>query len=737
MPTSPPTPAQLLATPVQYLKGVGPERAELLHKLGLKTAADVLFHFPREYQDFTDQREMNQLEEGKLQSVRGVIEDIDFRPTSSGGSVLGVLVRGAAGYLRALWFNQPYQREKFSLGQRVLLSGKPKYEGLVWQMAHPRVETLAEEEEEPKTKILPVYPLTEGVQQWHLRKIVRQALEGYVDLLDEVFPPEYLETHDLWPIRRALPEIHFPASQENLEHARRRFVYQELFLLQLALAVKRRRQHDQRQAPRLEATAKIDARIRRLFPFELTPGQENAIAEIRADMAGPRPMNRLLQGDVGSGKTIVAVYALLLAVAHGYQAVLMAPTEVLARQHAQTIEKILAASQVRRVQLIGGMPSEKRAALVNLIAEGQADVVVGTQAIIQEDVAFAKLGLVVIDEQHKFGVRQRAVLKGQAGRVEGRESRVENKDQTSNPRPSTLDSRPSPLALRPSTFDSILDPHYLVMTATPIPRTVALTLFGDLDVSTLRDAPPGRQTVHTYLAGDAQRAKWWDFFRRKLREGRQGYVVTPLVEESDRTAAVSVEETFEALANGELADFRLGLIHGRMTAEEKDAVMENFRRGEIQVLVSTSVVEVGVDVPNATLMTIESGQRFGLAQLHQLRGRIHRGRYPGFCCVFGEPKTEESQERLKAFISTTDGFALAETDFRLRGPGELFGTRQHGLPPLRIADLLLDGEVLEEARRDAQALVAADPGLSCPEHALLRRRMAHLYGQVLELGDVG
>ena len=489
--------------------------------------------------------------------------------------------------------------------------------------------------------------------------------------LEEVFPEEYLAAHDLWPLSQALPQVHFPNDQESLDRARRRLVYQELFILQLALAVRRQQQHDQRRAAALEATAKIDARIRRLFPFELTAGQENAIAEIAADMAGPMPMNRLLQGDVGSGKTVVAVYAMLLAVAHGFQAALMAPTEVLARQHALTLERMLAASQVRRAQLTGGLTTAQRTALLQLIAAGEVDLVIGTQAIIQEDVSFAKLGLVVIDEQHKFGVRQRAVLKGKA---------VPD------------------------------DPHYLVMTATPIPRSVTMTLFGDLDVSTLRDSPPGRQKINTYLANDEQRAKWWDFFRRKLREGRQGFVIVPLVEETEIIEAVSLAETYEKLANGELEAFRLGLLHGRMAPAEKDAVMADFRSGEIQVLVSTSVVEVGVDVPNATLMTIEGGHRFGLAQLHQLRGRISRGKFPGFCCVFGDPQTEDSRERLKAFVASTDGFELAETDFRLRGPGDVFGTKQHGLPPLRIADLLRDQSLLEEARRDAHGLVAADPG---------------------------
>jgi len=374
----------------------------------------------------------------------------------------------------------------------------------------------------------------------------------------------------------------------------------------------------------------------------------------------------------------------------------MVPTEVLARQHAVTLEQTLRHGKVRVGLLTGSLPAGERRQLLADVENGSVDVVVGTHAIVQSEVKFARLGLVVIDEQHKFGVQQRAMLR-QAG----------------------------------------LDPHYLVMTATPIPRTVAMTLFGDLDISTLHDSPPGRQQVFTYLAAGDQRAKWWEFFRKKLREGRQGYVITPLVDESDTVAAVSLEQSFEELANGELEAFQLDLVHGRMGGAEKGAVMEAFRRGQTQVLVATSVVEVGIDVPNATVMTIEGGERFGLAQLHQLRGRISRGTHPGYLCVFGDPQTEESQRRLKTLAETTDGFRLAEVDFQLRGPGDLLGTRQHGLPPLRIADLQRDTRVLESARTDAKALVATDPELSNPAYKGLRQMVLVRYGKSLELGDVG
>jgi len=694
------SPAEQLATPVQFLKGVGPQRAELLAKLDLHYAADVLFCFPRAYQDMSELREIDQLEERKVASVVGVIEEVDLRNTGPGKSMLGMLLKQGTRYLRCIWFNQPWMRDKLVEGRRILVTGEAKQEGMRWEMVHPRIELLADDEDAPAGRILPVYSLTEGLNQSQMRRIVNGVVESHVTLVDDVFPDAFLDEHRLWPIRAALPQIHQPNDDASLEQAKRRFIYQELFVLQLALAIRKWRLSHQRQAPPLPTSSKIDARITRLFPFELTAGQRQAIDEIAADMAHPYPMNRLLQGDVGSGKTVVAMYAMLLAVAHGYQAALMAPTEILARQHLQTLSTALAASKVRLALLTGALTPAERAETLEKIAAGEVDVVIGTQAVThavaKSGVEFKKLGLVVIDEQHKFGVRQRAALK-KAG----------------------------------------VDPHYLVMTATPIPRTVGMTLFGDLDVSTLREPPPGRQTVHSYLATDDQRMRWWHFFRQKLDEGRQGYVIAPLVEESEAALAANVQATYETLSRGELANYRISLLHGRMTPTEKDSTMQAFRSGRTQVLVATSVVEVGVDVPNATLMTIEGGERFGLAQLHQLRGRISRGAHPGYLCVFASPASDDAEERLVEFTKTSDGFELAEIDFRLRGPGDLFGTRQHGLPPLRIADLRRDVAVVEEARGDAQALIQSDPELANPAFARLRRMVFHRYGEALDLGDVG
>jgi ATP-dependent DNA helicase RecG len=697
MPLRRPTLAEVLATPVEFVRGVGPQRAELLARLDIRTAGDLIFNFPRDYQDLSDRREINCLEEGHTQTVRGEVVEIDARSTGFGKSVVGVLVRHGEEHLRAIWFNQPFMRDKFRPGQYVLLSATPRFRGGRWEMPHPRVTWLDGPDDQPEMRLLPLYSLTDGLTQYEMRRMVSSAVAQFASVLDEVFPLELLQEYALMPLTDALPAIHSPPDAVELERARRRFVFQELFILQLAVVARRWQQQIGFRAPPLIATPDINARIERLFPFEFTAGQRAAIREVAADMASETPMNRLLQGDVGSGKTVVAAYAMLTCVASGHQAVLMAPTEILARQHAETLFGLLRASRVRHVLLVGGLSPKQRAAALEDVAAGRVDLVIGTHAIVQEDVRFARLGLVVIDEQHKFGVRQRAALR------QGQQA-----------------------------------PHYLVMTATPIPRTVSMTLFGDLDVTALREMPPGRREVRTYLVEPTDQPRWWSFVRDKLRAGRQAYVVAPLVDESQNVAAASVAEAFERLTNGELAAFRVGVVHGRMSANEKEQAMDDFRTGRAQVLVSTSVIEVGVDVPNACVMVIDSAERFGLAQLHQLRGRVGRGLYAGFCGVLmSDGLSLQSRARLDAFAATADGFLLAEMDFQQRGPGDLFGTQQHGLPALRIADLRRDHSALEEARQKAQQLFEADPGLRQPAHARLRRQMLVRYGGALELSDVG
>ena len=690
-------PEQRLATPLAEMPSLTSPRAAALSKIGLNYVVDALFNFPRGYEDFSDLRLVSELEADLPQTIRGVVTDVE----STGGfgrNRVGVVIRDdAGGFLRAMWFNQVFMRDKFSPGQRVQFSGKPKAKGQRWEMAHPRVMWIDGEDAPADEGLLPVYALTEGVSQFHMRRLMGDVVERFADVPEEVFSDKLLADQNLMRLSEALPTIHQPMDNEALEHARRRFVFQELFILQLALAARRHQQRVGFRAPELAADAQIDARIKRLFPFELTTGQRAAIDQVASDMGLDTPMNRLLQGDVGSGKTVVAVYAMLLCVANGCQAALMAPTEILARQHAQTLDKLLRESRVEYRLLVGGQKESERREILDGLKSGDVNLVIGTHAILSEGVEFEKLGLVVIDEQHKFGVRQRAALR---------------------------------------TGDR--SPHYLVMTATPIPRTMSMTQFGDLDVSILRDMPPGRQPVSTYLVEADQRERWWSFVRDRLNEGRQAYVVTPLVDESETISATSVSEAFEQLTNGELDAYRVGLLHGRMPPAEKQQAMDDFRRGELQVLVSTTVIEVGVDVPNSSVMVIASPERFGLSQLHQLRGRVGRGAHAGFCAVLAEAElSDAARERLEAFCGTTDGFELAEIDFKLRGPGDLFGARQSGLPPLRIADLQRDREVLEEARDAARELFDSDPGLKKPEHAKLRRQMRRRYGEALEISDVG
>lgn len=691
MSSDPPTD---LLTPTQYMKGVGPRRAEALLKLGLKTARDVLFFFPRDYEDLTSTASINDLEEGPTFRLIGTVEEVDLRTTSNGGKMLGVLMKQDNAHVRAVWFNQAFMARQFRQGQRIVLTGAAKLRGFRWEMSHPRVEHL-QDDEDPETGLQPVYRLTSGISQYHMRSLVRHAVEAYAELVSEVFPARLLEQYELLPIAEALRLIHSPSDSSDLQSARYRFAYQELFTMQLGLAM-RRASVTLSQCPSLPCDGKIHARIERLLPFELTAGQRQAISEITDDMAGAQSMNRMLQGDVGSGKTMVAAFAMLVAIANNHQAVMMAPTEILARQHFQTFSKLLENSRVRIGLLTGTLKAAERRQLLEEIGNGEVDLVIGTQAVVQNGVEFANLGLAVVDEGHRFGVKQRARLR-----------------------------------------QADIEPHYLVMTATPIPRTVSMTVFGDLDVSLLKEVPAGRQPVHTYVGTEDKRSQWWEFIRKKLREGRQAYIIAPLVDEKEDQDVSSVEQLYEQLCSEELDEFRVGLVHGRMTSVEKQDAMDRFRSGTSQVLVATSLVEVGVDVPNASVMTIENAERFGLSQLHQLRGRVGRGTQAGFVTVFSPSDAPEARQRLDAFASTTNGFELAEADFRLRGPGDLFGTKQHGLPRLRVADLQHDLEILQQARDDARALIEADPELKDDALAEIRNRVMLRYGDSFVLGDVG
>lgn len=690
---------QDLKQSVQYLKGVGPARAELLERLGIRTIGDLLFHFPRSYDDLSDTRSIAELSAGVMQTVQGEIVEMEGRDISSGRTVVSIVLDDKSGQcLEGVWFNQAYITRGYRYGQRVSFSGKPRWYRDHWQMNNPRVRILdgsAKGQEEEST-IVPVYPLTENLRADALQAMLRQAVERHAAALPDVLPAKLREQQLLPGSQAALAGVHFPRDLQAARQGRRRFVYEELLVLQVALALRRRELRDRQQAPPLRVDSVIDTHIRRLFPFKLTDDQDRAVAAVCRDLAKNRPMQRLLQADVGAGKTAVAVYALLVTVANKHQAILMAPTEVLAQQHWRTLDGYLAHSRVRRLLLTGALTTRERKQALAAIKAGDIDLVVGTQALVQEDVKFARLGLVIIDEQHKFGVNQRAQVRKLG-----------------------------------------VDPHYLVMTATPIPRTVALTMFGDLDTSTIKQLPPGRQPVATRWMTESQRERVYNRLAEALRQGRQAFLVCPLVEDSETLDLKAAERMYAELKEGTFREFRLGLLHGRLDDETKDRVMEQFRKRELDLLITTLVIEVGVDVPNATLLVVEHAERFGLSQLHQLRGRVSRGKVAGECFLFSGQTTSDSQQRLRAFCRTTDGFALAEQDARLRGLGEFFGTRQHGLGDLRVADLLADREVLEAARADALDLVAADATLKQPEHALLREAVVERYGQTLDLSRIG
>jgi len=686
--------AQLsLDTPVQYIKGVGPTRAGQLAQLGIHSVEDLLLYFPRRF----DLRRQIQ----PISTLRG-----DEQAATIAGEVIGVeerrfgrrpffqcVIDDGSGWAQIKWFHGGYLRDHIRPGIHLAVSGKASVYREAIQLINPSHQILwsPETTDLSRDEMLPVYPAGGKLTSAIIGQLVTRVLPMVEGLIHPWFDSKYLSQRGLMPRGPAIAAMHRPQDKEHWGAARRRLAYDECLLMQLGIAIMRMMEVS-RPAHSLPISDKIDRRIRSRFPFTLTPAQDRAIAEIVADLARPRPANRLIQGDVGSGKTVVALYAALLAVANGRQVAIMAPTEILATQHFKKISAYLDGSRVRTELLVGGMPAGKRAAALSALADGEVDIVVGTHALISEGVRFANLALVVVDEQHKFGVRQRTEIRGKG-----------------------------------------FAPHYLVMTATPIPRTLAMTVFGDLDVSVIDELPPGRGTTTTRCVGEDRMDEVLTLVRDKLAAGQQAYFVYPLVNPSPQLQLQAAQQAYDELSDGALADFSLGLIHGQMSQRDKDDVMMRFRRGEVQVLVASVVVEVGVDVPAANVMVIMHAERFGLAQLHQLRGRVGRSSADAECILLASPGNPVARRRLEILAQTSDGFRIAEEDLRLRGPGEIFGTRQHGLPELKVADLVEDFELLRLARRDAFAIIADDPGLTAPHHQQLQREMIRAYAGRLDL----
>ena len=667
-------------TPVRYLKGVGPKTAERFEKLGIVTLADLLCHYPRRYIDFT---KPYSIAEAPADVECVVKAEVFAKP---GGRILPGgrrMERITAGddvsSLEITWFNNPYAAQKLQLGQEYYFQGIVTGGMLRRQMVNPQVRTAEQIKASPFEA---VYPQTEGLTSNAIAKCVRQLLP-HAELLPDPLPPEMLAKYRLLSKADAVRAIHCPATEEQAYAARRRLIYEELLVLQLGIGRMKNRGAAATGAPmQLADPSPFWASL----PFSPTSAQRRAVSEILADMAGETSMNRLLQGDVGSGKTLVAAAAIWACIRAGYQAALLAPTEILAAQHAEGLNRMLAPFGMRVALLTGGMKAAAKRTTLAAIREDQADLVVGTHAILSEGVEFARLGLAVIDEQHRFGVRQRGMLAEKA-----------------------------------------VDPHLLVMSATPIPRTLGLLIYGDLDISILDVLPPGRTPVKTRCITGKKRHDLYHFLDQEIGRGRQVYLVCPAIEDTPDGGLNAVKSYYEDIAKALLPDRRVGLMHGKLKPKEKAAVMEDFKAGRLDALVSTTVIEVGVDVPNASVMVIENAERYGLSALHQLRGRVGRGAAESWCFLVSDNQSENVQKRLKFLCSTTDGFAVAQYDLETRGPGDFFGSRQHGLPTLQIADLMNDTRTLHAAQAEAVAMLADDPLLEAPEHALLEQQVQQMF----------
>lgn len=703
-----------LDTSAQYIKGVGPKKFQLLNKLGIMTTRDVLFYLPRRHEDRSKFLSISEIKSlvGQFHTIKGTIQSSSIFRTKTKLTIFQMAVSDSTGIVYATWFNQPYMKKYFKIGDNIILYGKvQRYKRL--QINVPEYELITNDDDQTihTGRIVPIYPLVENVRQRMLRSIINSCVNEFSGRLQDPMVKSIRINQRLLDLRSAIKQIHFPDNFDSLKKAQHRLIFDEFFFLQLVLALKRAK-------VKLKTTGishKIDGGLLNAFtaslPFALTSAQKKAISHILKDMASPRPMCRLLQGDVGSGKTIVAMHAVVAAKQGGYQSAIMAPTEILAQQHHSYINKFLLQLGINVGLLTSGLPAAERNSIKKMTKSGEIDVIVGTHSLIEEDVQFNRLGLVIVDEQHKFGVAQRLIL-SQKG----------------------------------------LNPDVLVMTATPIPRTLALTIYGDLDISIIDQMPQGRRPVKTYLFSEEEREKAYKFMREEVAGGRQVFVVYPLIEESDQSVEFVKEEfdsngqkvfkmsrsrlfnlkaatkMYEDFKNKIFLDLRVGLVHGRMKSDEKNKALEDFRHGNLDILVSTIVVEVGIDMPNASLMVVEHAERFGLSQLHQLRGRIGRSAHQSHCILIADAKTESAKMRMNAMLETSNGFKISEYDLEIRGPGDFMGTRQHGLPEFRIANIIRDVKILESAKQEAFNLVKNDPDLARFEHRVLRTELAKRFG---------
>jgi ATP-dependent DNA helicase RecG len=720
-----------LSTPVKYVKGIGPRIAEVLATKGIHTVGDLLHYLPFRYEDRLNPRGISELRAGEMATVVGEVRNSGLFRTRS-MPIFQLTVGQGRARLRCLWFHGTYLQDKFKPGQMIALYGKVEEDQRTreLQIMQPQFEILGDSGEASENgaakkaaesleigRIVPIYEAIGRLNPRWFRRAIRTALENLAPDLPEPIPAAVRAHLGLISPRAALWNVHWPEPGESFEQlqssrtpAHIRMIFDELFFVELGLELKRREQKAQTGiAFRLDE--RVRAAIKKILPFHPTPAQKRVLKEIAADMEKPYPMRRLLQGDVGSGKTIVSFEAAIIAIENGCQAALMAPTEILAQQHYFSARRILENAGYRIVLLTGSLEADRKREVRRHISQGNAQLVIGTHALLEEKVEFAKLGLVIVDEQHRFGVLQRLKLMRKTG--EGEES----------DRPHTVPATPA-------------EPDVLVMTATPIPRTLALTLYGDLDLSVLDELPPGRTPIATHCVADDQSQRVWEFVRKQATAGHQAYVVYPVIAENEESELKAAIKMYRELSGKIFADLKVGLLHGRLDAELKEQVMRMFQRGELQILVATTVIEVGVDVPNATVMVIEHAERFGLAQLHQLRGRIGRGGAKSHCILMtGGKVSEEGQRRLDAMVKTNDGFKIAELDLELRGPGEFFGTRQAGMPSFRVANLIRDAQLLEAAKREAAAVIAGPNAEFSAEEisralVYMRARWQHTYGLV-------